>query len=98
MINQQPTKRSTPSAKKNTNGIKMLIMVGSLAGTLAGWGILATGQAQSSGALQPAAVVQPANAASQASVSGTTQQAANTTIRQIAIPAAQPIARSRSSR
>jgi hypothetical protein len=97
MNNQPQTKKSTPSTKKNTTGIKMLIMVGSLAGTLAGWGILATGQAQSNGTLQTAAVVQPANAASQAAVQATSQQAS---LRSVTVPAAQPVsvARTRSSR
>jgi hypothetical protein len=95
MNNSQPIKRSAPSAKKETGGVKVLIMLRSLAGTLAGWGILAAGQVHANSA--PAAVVQPPSAASQVSVLGTNPQP---TLRQVAPPVVQarPLARSRSSR
>ncbi len=37
-------KRNSAPATKDTGGIKMLIIVGSLAATLGGWGLLAAGQ------------------------------------------------------
>ncbi len=93
MINQ--TKRHT--ANKNSNGIKMLIMTGSLAATLGGWGILAVGQARDAflAARQvPAAVSQPVDATSPQTTTS------SNSLRQVSPPAVsvRPAVRTRSSR
>jgi len=88
MINST-IKKTTKS--NGTNGIKALIMAGSLAVTLGGWGILAAGQLQNTVATvaQPQAIVQPVNN------SNNTQN-----LRQVNVTNNQPraVARTRSSR
>jgi hypothetical protein len=82
------------SARKDTSAVKALIMLGSLAATLAGWGALAAGQVQN--ASTPVdAVSFPASASVQTTF-GTSQQA----LQQPAAPSAQfrSFARTRSSR
>ena len=90
MINST-IKKTTKS--NGTNGIKALIMAGSLAVTLGGWGILAAGQLQNTVATvaQPQAIAQPANSA-------VTNNAQN--LRQVTVSNTQPraVARTRSSR
>ena len=90
MTNQPSTQRNT-SSQKNTGGWKMLIMVGSLAATIGGWGILAAGQIGSNAASTTTAF-QPANTSTQLNV--------QPSLRQVAPPAIQfnSIARTRSSR
>ena len=87
MTNQTLPKRSP--ATKDTGGLKMLIMVGSLAITLAGWGALAAGRWTESAAPPPVTSVQ-----SSPSVSS------STTLRQVNPPVTQfrSAARTRSSR
>lgn len=89
MTNQQSINRNT-SSQKNTGGWKMLIMVGSLAATITGWGILAAGQINN--AATTATAFQPANTS--------TQLSTQPSLRQVAPPAIQfnSIARTRSSR
>ena len=90
MAYTQTMKRTAPSGKRNADGWKMVIMVGSLAATLGGWGILATGQTQS-------AALSNTTTASSANISSAgTQQ----TFSQFSAPAIQfpSIARTRSSR
>ncbi len=90
MTNSQPIKR-TASSQKDAGGWKMLIMVGSLAATIGGWGILAAGQI-SNNAATTATAFQPANTG--------TQLSTQSSLRQVAPPAIQfnSIARTRSSR
>jgi hypothetical protein len=90
MTNSPSIKRSA-SSQKNTGGWKMLIMVGSLAATIGGWGILAAGQV-SNNAATPSTAFQPTNTS--------TQLNAQSSLRQVAPPAFQfnSIARTRSSR
>ena len=87
-----PNKRTTKS--NIGNSIKMLIMAGSLAGTIGGWAILAAGQLQQTASTvqQTQAIIQPTNN----SISNNSQ----TTLRQVTIPSAQPraVTRTRSSR
>ncbi len=100
MTNPQPApKRSAPPAHKEASGIKLLIMIASLAATLGGWGILALGQTQSTaGAQSPVVISQPANAPQPAV--GVSQPRSSGTLRQVSAPPAQSrvITRTRSSR
>jgi hypothetical protein len=90
MTSSHSIKRST-SYQKNTGGWKMLIMVGSLAATIGGWGILAAGQIGSSAAAATTAF-QPANTS--------TQLNTQSSLRQVSPPSFQfnSLARTRSSR
>lgn len=78
----------------NATVIKVLIMAGSLAGTIGGWAILAAGQLNNSNT-----TVQPSPAIIQSS-NTTIANNASTTLRQVTIPNAQPrtLTRTRSSR
>jgi hypothetical protein len=55
------------ATKKNSTGIKMLIMAGSLAMTISGWAFLAAGQIGGAfaAAQQPPAITQPVNSSVQ---------------------------------
>jgi hypothetical protein len=90
MTKTHSIKRST-SLQKNTGGWKMLIMVGSLAATIGGWGILAAGQISNNAATTTTAF-QPANTS--------TLPNTQSSLRQVAPPSFQfnSTARTRSSR
>ncbi len=81
---------STPKPRNNIAArIKMLLVASSLAITLGGWGILAAGQVQKTGAVTQTSYVQP-------DLSGTQVNASPATSMFNSAP--QPLARTRSSR
>ncbi len=102
MTSTQPvSKRSAPSTHKEPSGIKLLIMVASLAATFGGWGILALGEQQSTASAQaPTVVVQPAEAS--LPPVDVYQPRSSGTLRQVSAPPAPAqsriITRTRSSR
>ena len=90
MTNSTPATKRPVAHEKNTNGMKALIMVTSLAVTLGGWGLLAASQV--SNALAASNTTQPAVS------SNTTTQSSQ--LRSVTVPqtSSLPVARTRSSR
>lgn len=105
-MTNQPNLKRNPSASKGATGIKLLIMAGSLAATIGGWGILALGQARDTwvAAQQIAPVSQPASPALQQNLQlpspTTAPQGVAPAPRQVTAPvqAPRPVGRTRSSR
>ena len=91
VTNSTPATKRPVAQGKDTNGMKALIMVTSLAVTLGGWGLLAASQV--SNALAASNTTQPAMSTG----SATTQ---SSQLRSVTIPQAssRPVARTRSSR
>ncbi len=98
MTTRSDSAKRKSSTKKNTNGIKALIMAASLGITLGGWGILATGQTQTAQASsQPAQVIVPTtNSTTQSS--GGTNSSRISSRSNASSAAVSPLARTRSSR
>ncbi len=98
MTNTTNTVKRNSPAKKSGNGIKALIMAGSLAATIGGWGILALGQIQGAVVAQQSQfIVQPVNSQT---TNNSSINNSGTQLRQVSPSTTQPrsVGRTRSSR
>ncbi len=99
MNNQTVPRPRKPASKKNTTGVKAMIMAASVGITLGGWGILAAGQVQNAQAAPSSQAFIPSSS-NQSSVQTNTQNSqSNSTI--FSVPStSRPtvIGRTRSSR